>query len=206
MLKLDKKAVGRRIRSLRQARSLRQWQVAERIGTTQPAVHMYEQGVIPEPTRLLELARLGGTTVEWILTGRHAEDGGEEMGRASRAAMVLARRLERYSEQDLSALKSALDTLDTALEAIRAQEGRSIDQVPAEALARRLRGCDSETRALIALALDIQQAVSRRGLRAWRPAGARTARPASSTGARGPVGAPTQARGARRATGPESTA
>src|SRR5262249_16746037 len=72
---IDKKEIGARIKRLRKEAGLRQWQPAEMIGATQPAIHMYERGVLPEPKRLLELARIGHTTVEWILTGRQWERG-----------------------------------------------------------------------------------------------------------------------------------
>lgn len=185
MLKLDKKAIGARVRLLRRARDLRQWQVAERIGTTQPAVHMYEQGVLPEPSRLLALARLGGTTVEWILTGRHA-DGSERMERPRASALDLARRFERFGAEDRRALEAALDTIEAAAEAIRSRAGRRAADLPVETLARRLRGFERETRALLASALEVHREISRRVLRGWAAAHS--------------------ARGGRRAAAPERTA
>jgi hypothetical protein len=38
----------------------------------------------PEPRRLVKLARLGNTTIEWILTGRHWESGAEQQDRLLR--------------------------------------------------------------------------------------------------------------------------
>src|SRR6185295_6180637 len=68
---LDKVALGERVRRIRIEAGLRQWELARRLGTTQSAVHKYEHGVVPEPRRLIELARIGATSVEWILTGKH---------------------------------------------------------------------------------------------------------------------------------------
>src|SRR5213594_1040015 len=75
---LDKIGMGNRIKQIRKRAGLRQWQLAARLGTTQSAVHKYEHGVIPEPRRLVELSRLGTTTIEWILTGQHWENGSSE--------------------------------------------------------------------------------------------------------------------------------
>lgn len=81
MRELDKQAMGRRVRQIRLAGGMRQWELARLLGTTQSAVHKYEHGVIPEPRRLVELARIGGTSIEWVLTGQHWENGSEEQER-----------------------------------------------------------------------------------------------------------------------------
>ncbi|TFH66693.1 MAG: XRE family transcriptional regulator, partial [Gemmatimonadales bacterium] len=75
---LNKKEIGKRIKRLRKEKDLKQWQMADILGATQPAIHKYENGILPEVKRLLELARVGNTTVEWILTGQHWENGSEE--------------------------------------------------------------------------------------------------------------------------------
>src|SRR5262245_43376599 len=56
MESLNKMEMGRRIKEIRKKARLRQWQLAEILGTTQSAVHKYEHGVIPEPRRLVKLA------------------------------------------------------------------------------------------------------------------------------------------------------
>ncbi len=38
---------------------------------------------MPEPRRLVELARVGGTSLEWILTGRHWDNGSQTQERLS---------------------------------------------------------------------------------------------------------------------------
>ena len=91
MQELDKDAMGRRIRQIRLEAKLRQWELAKLLGTTQSAVHKYEHGVVPEPKRLVELARVGRTTVEWILTGQHWEDGDEGRERLPREVYRIAR-------------------------------------------------------------------------------------------------------------------
>ena len=66
MEELDKLAMGKRIRQIRLGRTLRQWELARRLGTTQSAIHKYEHGVDPEARRLVELARIGGTRSECL--------------------------------------------------------------------------------------------------------------------------------------------
>ena len=83
MRELDKKAMGARVRQIRLREGLRQWELARSLGTTQSAVHKYEHGVIPEPRRLIELARIGNTTIEWVLTGRHWDEGSSTQAKLS---------------------------------------------------------------------------------------------------------------------------
>ena len=64
------------------------------LGTTQSAVHKYEHGVVPEPRRLVELARIGGTSVEWVLTGSHWENGARSQERLSPELLQTAQLLK----------------------------------------------------------------------------------------------------------------
>ena len=66
MQELDKAAMGKRIRQIRLGAGMRQWELARLLGTTQSAVHKYEHGVVPEPRRLVELAKIGGTSIELV--------------------------------------------------------------------------------------------------------------------------------------------
>src|SRR2546425_11407110 len=97
---LDKVVIGERIKYLRKSKSLRQWQMAELLGATQPAVHKYENGILPEVKRLLELARIGNTSVEWILTGRHWENGATGMERLTADIYELAHQLQAITPED----------------------------------------------------------------------------------------------------------
>src|SRR5881396_1456314 len=97
---LDKVGMGERIKQIRKRAGMRQWQLAQILGTTQSAVHKYEHGVIPEPRRLIELARLGKTSIEWLLTGRHWENGSEEKERIEEGTFHLAVALRRFEEKN----------------------------------------------------------------------------------------------------------
>lgn len=118
---LDKRTIGERIKYLRKARGLRQWQVAKFLGATQPAVHKYENGILPEVKRLLEIARIGNTSIEWILTGRHWENGSTQMERLDSDVYHLAHQLSMLTPGDRERLADAVKILRAAVEAMRAR-------------------------------------------------------------------------------------
>jgi transcriptional regulator with XRE-family HTH domain len=156
---INKKEIGARIKKLRKESGLRQWQLAEMIGATQPAIHMYERGVLPEPKRLLELARIGNTTVEWILTGRHWENGSEEMHRVPEEICQLAFHLKDFSESDREALDSALDIIRSAVAALRKVGGQEADRLTIEEVSRHLLSFSTGTIDGLTAALRIHGAV-----------------------------------------------
>lgn len=135
---IDKTAIGDRIKRLRKEAGLRQWQLAELIGATQPAIHMYEKGVLPEPKRLLELARIGNTTVEWILTGRHWENGSEEMRRVAEPIYDLAFRFQEFSEEDRRTLEEAMRIINAAVRDLKKARGAEAERPSIDEIARQL--------------------------------------------------------------------
>jgi len=158
---INKKEIGARIKRLRKEAGLRQWQLAEMVGATQPAIHMYERGVLPEPKRLLEIARIGNTTVEWILTGRHWKDGSDEMHRVSDEIYQLAFQLKEYGAQEQEALREAMDVIGNALDSIKEQKKEDIPEIGAEEMARQLKGFSEGTRMALTSALAVHQAVAK---------------------------------------------
>ena len=66
---IDRKAISERIREVMREADITQKGLADRLGISQPAVSLYLQGRMPPPEVLLHIARLGNTTVEWLLTG-----------------------------------------------------------------------------------------------------------------------------------------
>jgi len=70
---VDKSAVGHRIAVIMRKAGITQRQLADSLGISQPAVSLYLQGRLPPPDVLLKIARLGNTSMEWLLTGE--EDG-----------------------------------------------------------------------------------------------------------------------------------
>jgi transcriptional regulator with XRE-family HTH domain len=156
---LDKRVIGERIKSLRKAKGLRQWQMAELLGATQPAVHKYENGILPEVKRLLELARIGNTSIEWILTGRHWENGSTEMNRLAGEIYDLAYRLESMAPADRAILTDALEVLGEAVAALRDTAGRDIREVSDADLGSTLRAFERHARGPLVAALAVYDAV-----------------------------------------------
>jgi transcriptional regulator with XRE-family HTH domain len=156
---LNKKEIGKRIKRLRKEKDLKQWQMADILGATQPAIHKYENGILPEVKRLLELARVGNTTVEWILTGQHWENGSEERERIPTEVYRLAQRFQRFTEGQRRTLASALDMLEKAAQKIRERTQHDFADSDVQELARALREFDTVTRRAIAAALGVHEAV-----------------------------------------------
>ncbi len=156
---LDKTVIGERIKRLRKARGLRQWQMAEALGATQPAVHKYENGILPEVKRLLELARIGGTSVEWILTGHHWENGATHMERLHPEVYDLAYHLKEFSADERRLLADALDVISGAAEVLRRETSGEIHDLSDEQLAAALKGFEKNTREVLVTALAVHDAV-----------------------------------------------
>jgi transcriptional regulator with XRE-family HTH domain len=138
MQPLDKAGMGSRVKQIRRQAGLRQWQLAEMLGTTQSAVHKYEHGVVPEPRRLIELGRIGNTTVEWILTGRHSENGSEVQERPAPDVYRLAERMRAFGSQEQRTLEDALRILDEATQAMRASGVQGFEAVDLAEKERRI--------------------------------------------------------------------
>lgn len=64
------KDIVKRIDLIRKQNGMNQEQLAVELNISQPAVSKYLKERIPPPEILLKLARLGKTTIEWILTGQ----------------------------------------------------------------------------------------------------------------------------------------
>jgi transcriptional regulator with XRE-family HTH domain len=144
---------------LRKEKDLKQWQMADILGATQPAIHKYENGILPEVKRLLELARVGNTTVEWILTGRHWENGSEDREKIPVDVYRLAERFHRFTDGQRRTLTSALDMLEKACQRIREKTQREFSDADLQDLGRVLRDFDLVTRKAIAAALGVHEAV-----------------------------------------------
>ena len=122
-------------------------------------MHKYEHGVVPEPKRLVELARVGRTTVEWILTGRHWEDGDEGRERLPLEVYRIARAAAGLSADRLDSLSEALKLLERAAAEApgNGREGES-EELPAglSASARALGAALRLHRRVVETALEIE--------------------------------------------------
>lgn len=155
---LNKKEIGKRIKRLRKEKGLKQWQMADILGATQPAIHKYENGILPEVKRLLELARVGNTTVEWILTGQHWEGGSEERERLPREIYELAGRFHRFSREELRILLSTLELLEKAARSLPAA-GSPPAPMSLDELGRTLQDYDRHARPVLTAALALYESI-----------------------------------------------
>ena len=160
MRELDKAAMGRRIREIRLGAGLRQWELARILGTTQSAVHKYEHGVVPEPRRLIELARVGDTGVEWILTGEHWENGDTDRPRLSSEILDTARCLRALDKRSRATLDEALRIVREAVAVLERKSDEPVAQLSPHAAG--LRAHAGQTLELLERAWEIQRAVVER--------------------------------------------
>jgi len=153
MQELDKAGMGQRIRQIRLGAKLRQWELAKILGTTQSAIHKYEHGVIPEPRRLVEIARVGGTSLEWVLTGTHWENGSADQERVSPELLRTAAVLREVSAEGRNSVNEALRIVRDAIQAL---------DDPGNGGHQALRDHSSSTLHLLQSAARIQRAVLKR--------------------------------------------
>jgi transcriptional regulator with XRE-family HTH domain len=161
MLDIDKQAMGRRIKEIRVQAGMRQWELARLLGTTQSAVHKYEHGVVPEPRRLLELARVGNTSVEWLLTGRHWDSGSPERERLSPEVLCTAALLREIGADQRQSVDEALQIVREAVALLEEQRADGQGEGP---LDTRLLDHAPEALRVLECAWRIQRAVLRRVL------------------------------------------
>ena len=154
MQELDKAAMGKRVRQIRLAAGLRQWELGQMLGTTQSAIHKYEHGVVPEPRRLIELARIGGTSIEWVLTGHHWENGAESQQRLTPDVLQTAHMLREINAEHRGAVDEALRIIRAAVRALEGGKGSGD-----AAAVGSLRAHSRETLELLESAWRIQRAV-----------------------------------------------
>ncbi len=72
-IRLNRLAIGARLKSERQRLGLTQGEVARYIGLkSKSAVKNYEKGQVPGPEILVRLAALFGQSVDWLLSGQES--------------------------------------------------------------------------------------------------------------------------------------
>ena len=68
--------IGERITALRKEKDISQTELAKRLNVSRQAVSKWEQGVSsPDTAKLIQLAEILGTEVEYLATGVHPEPG-----------------------------------------------------------------------------------------------------------------------------------
>lgn len=159
MESLDKAVIGSRIKFLRKSKGLRQWQMAQLLGATQPAVHKYENGILPEVKRLLEIARIGNTSIEWILTGRHWDNGSTQIDRLAAEVYEVAYQLQSLRPEDRRVLAGALDLLRSAIDALRVREEVDADEAADAGPAMTAEALEAHARQPLKAAMSVYDAV-----------------------------------------------
>ena len=116
----NKSQVSGRIRAIMAQAQINQQGLADLLGMSQPAVSQYLQGRIPPPEALLSLARLGNTTIEWILTGEKRDNAQQAIAEprpgygTTSAFAALWEQLPREIQRDLLGLiRRIVDRLNT---------------------------------------------------------------------------------------------
>jgi hypothetical protein len=112
--------------------------------------------VVPEPRRLIELARIGGTSIEWVLTGHHWENGSEEQERLSSDLLRTACILREINSEGRATVNEALRIVRDAVGALETADAAPLPDLDA------LRDHSPGTLRLLEAATRIQRAVLRR--------------------------------------------
>jgi transcriptional regulator with XRE-family HTH domain len=89
----NKSNVGKRIAKIMIRVGINQKGLADYLGISQPAISLYLKGRIPPADVLLQIANLGGTTVEWLLSGETEENDSGKVNRVSENAQVYGTKL-----------------------------------------------------------------------------------------------------------------
>lgn len=71
---MQNEKIARRIQQIMASAGITQKGLADYLGISQPAVSLYLRGRVPPAEVLLQIAKLGNTTVEWLLTGENAPE------------------------------------------------------------------------------------------------------------------------------------
>ncbi|MDX1389637.1 MAG: hypothetical protein R3344_10635, partial [Acidobacteriota bacterium] len=116
----------------------------------------YEHGVVPEPRRLVELARIGRTSLEWILTGQHWESGSEEQERLTPDLLETAHLLRQIKDDERHSVDEALRIVRAAVDALNEKSDQA---PPPDARTREMHSLAEETLRLLDSAWRIQRAV-----------------------------------------------
>ncbi|MBN2365000.1 MAG: XRE family transcriptional regulator [Calditrichaeota bacterium] len=106
-----------RLRNLMENLGFTQKELADAIGTSQPAVSLYLKGRIPPADILYRIARLDNTTVEWLLSGKEDYPQmtvGEKKPHYGREAVLL----ERWSRLNPKLQKVILNLMKDLVDAV----------------------------------------------------------------------------------------
>lgn len=103
-----KKAFGRRVKELRKQRGWTQKDLAARLAVRFSLLNKYESGIhVPPVDKLVELAEIFDTSVDYLLTG----DEKEEVPLHNRRLIERLRELEGFQAEDQNTVIQLLDAM-----------------------------------------------------------------------------------------------
>jgi transcriptional regulator with XRE-family HTH domain len=155
-------STGSRIRKIRKEAGLRQREMAKLLGTSQSAVYKHEKGVIPEPRRLLKLAKIGDTTVEWILTGRHWENGSTDKKRLDTDLLSLAKALKNLEDDKRKIYRDAIGILEEAMAALEKKLNMKVEEADPAKIAEAIKGLPQDVLEVLAASSEIHKAIQKK--------------------------------------------
>ncbi len=151
--------IGVRIKKIRVDAGLRQRELAVLLGTTQSAVYKHEHGAIPGPDRLLKLAKLGNTTIEWILTGRHWENGSSEKDRLDADILSLAKAFRKIDDEKRKIYREAIDILEETMTALEKKLNQNTDEIEQTKIAEAIRELPKDVLDVLSASSEIHRAI-----------------------------------------------
>lgn len=107
------KSFGRRLRTLRDERSLSQSELAKAIGSETAHISRYERGIVmPNAESLLELATFLRVDVGFLLTGQDSgQSNGDELPIHDLSLLERFRDLEKLSRKDREVIIAVIDAM-----------------------------------------------------------------------------------------------
>lgn len=159
---IENNNIGLRIKKIRKEAGLRQRELAALLGTTQSAIHKYERGIIPEPRRLLKLARIGNTTIEWILTGTHWENGSLEKERLTPDILSMARALRNLNDEKRKIYRDAIGILEEAIRAIENKLKQKVEEADPGKVADAIRDLPRDVLDLLSASAEIHRSIEKK--------------------------------------------
>ncbi|MEW5807618.1 MAG: helix-turn-helix transcriptional regulator [Acidobacteriota bacterium] len=161
-MEIDNNSIGLRIRRIRKEAKLRQRELAALLGTTQSAIHKYEHGIIPEPRRLLKLADIGHTSIEWILTGTHWENGSTGKERLTPDILALAKAFNNLDDEKRKVYRDAIDILEEAVRAIENKLKQKLEDADALKIAEVIKTLPKDLLEVLSVSSEIHRAIEKK--------------------------------------------
>ena len=154
--------IGSRIRKIRKEAGLRQRELAVLLGTSQSAIFKHERGAIPEPKRLLKLAKIGNTTIEWILTGKHWDNGSTEKDRLDPEILSIAKALTYLDDEKRKIYRDAIEILEETMAALEKKLNEKIEEANPARIAEAIKELPKDVLDVLSASSAIHKAIRKK--------------------------------------------